>query len=283
MNRTVLLITAGLIILLGFLYFGLDRISFNNTGTPSGAVTIEQSWVLPDELDEVSGMAFLGENKIACIQDEDGIIFIYDLAASRIEKEVEFGDSGDYEGIAVKGSTAYVLRSDGTIYEVQDFLTAEDPKVREIETRFSTKNNMEGLFFDKRSNGLLLAVKGKDPDSKSYKGIYLYDLEKDRLREAPAYKLTFEEAVFDDIRKKNVQNTFYPSEVARNPVTGEILLLDGRRPQLLILDDTGRAKVLHVLNKKDFPQPEGITFSKDGAMYISSEGNPGTIHKVRLK
>ncbi len=32
--------------------------------------------------------------------------------------EIPFGPSGDYEGIAINGTTAYVLRSDGVILKL---------------------------------------------------------------------------------------------------------------------------------------------------------------------
>ena len=34
---------------------------------------------LPVKLKEISGITFLSKNKIACVQDEKGTIFIYDI------------------------------------------------------------------------------------------------------------------------------------------------------------------------------------------------------------
>jgi uncharacterized protein YjiK len=84
----------------------------------SAEIDIKEKWDLPSELKEVSGIAYLDEQRFACIQDEEGTIFIYNRTSDQIEKKIAFGAPGDYEGITVKGSTAFVVRADGRIYEV---------------------------------------------------------------------------------------------------------------------------------------------------------------------
>jgi uncharacterized protein YjiK len=280
-NKAIILISTGLVILSGVIILAFERKFGTLEKEYTQEVKIEKTWELPDELEEVSGIAFIDKNNIACIQDEDGIIFIYNLKRSKIEKEIPFGDSGDYEGVAVAGKTAYVLESDGTIYRVDNFLS--DPKVSEYETRLSENNDVEGLAYDKKNNRLLLAVKDKDPVSEDYKGIYAFDLKENKLAKKPAFKLQFDEKVFDDISEKDKQDIFKPSEVILDPASGEIYLVEGEDPQLLILDASGKAKALYDLDKDDFPQPEGLAFDRDGAFYISNEGEPGTIHKVLIK
>ena len=106
--------------------------------------TIHNSWQLPEILNEVSGIVWLSEETMACVQDEDGVIFIYDLKDKKITDKIEFAGPGDYEGIAVRSNNAYVMRSDGTIFEVENFRTKKI-KVKTIETRFTSKNNIETL------------------------------------------------------------------------------------------------------------------------------------------
>ncbi len=121
MQKAAFIIVLGVLTVAGFLIFGVDSISNSARAKESDSVQIEKKWELPKILREVSGIAHMGNNKIACVQDEDGIIFIYDLVSSRIEEEIEFAGAGDYEGISLVGETAYVLRSDGTIFEVTNF------------------------------------------------------------------------------------------------------------------------------------------------------------------
>jgi len=44
---------------------------------------------------------------------------------------------------------------------------------------------------------------------------------------------------------------------------------------LLIMNTAGEIQYLAKLNKKVHRQPEGITFGKDGTLYIANEGKGG--------
>ncbi|MFD0975543.1 SdiA-regulated domain-containing protein [Salinimicrobium gaetbulicola] len=281
-NKATILITTGLVAISLVIILAFERkFGSLDVENANSDVKIEKTWELPDELEEISGFAFVSAVKVACIQDEDGTIFIFNLQTSEIEKEIDFSDSGDYEGITVKGNTAYVLESNGDIYQVQDFMNG--PEVTKFETRLSSNNDVEGICLDKSGTRLLMAIKEKDPVAKGYKGIYAFDLNLGKIQKDPAYKITFEDKVFKDKSKKEIQDVFKPSEIAIHPSSGEIYLTEGEDPQLLILEPTGKVKALYNLNKSDFPQPEGIAFDPSGNLYISNEGNPGTIHKVTLK
>src|SRR4030095_138943 len=48
----------------------------NSAGNTSD-VTILQTWELPADLMEVSGIAYIDDQRFACIQDEAGTIFIF--------------------------------------------------------------------------------------------------------------------------------------------------------------------------------------------------------------
>ena len=81
---------------------------------------ILQKWKLPDILEEVSAIAWIEKDRVACVQDEEGSIFIYNLKTSQLEEEIPFGKEGDYEGIATIKGDAYVLRSDGVIFKIRN-------------------------------------------------------------------------------------------------------------------------------------------------------------------
>ena len=279
-NKTVFLITAGLMFFAAAFFYTYTGEAERTQAGVSPAVKVEETWKLPSILKEVSGIAFLAPNKIACVQDERGSIFIYNLKTSKIEQEIKFAGKGDFEGLAVNRETAYVLESNGTLYEIRDFLGTVS--VKKAETFFTSKNNLEGLFYEKTKNRLLLAVKGDDPQSKDEKNIYAVQLPSLEMLEKPIYKLTFEEEIFDDIRKEDRGDSFYPSEVAVDPSTGKIFVLEAREPKLLILNASGVPEKLHRLDPEYFPQPEGMTFDSSGNFYISNEGNPATIHRVTL-
>ncbi|HEA29394.1 MAG TPA: hypothetical protein ENH91_05280 [Leeuwenhoekiella sp.] len=245
--------------------------------------TIHNSWQLPEILNEVSGIVWLSDETIACVQDEDGVIFIYDLKDKKITDKIEFAGPGDYEGIAVHNNNAYVMRSDGTIFEVEKFRTKKI-KVRKIETRFSSKNNMETITLDPKTNDLLIAPKDRDFND-GFKGIYRVSLNSHESDTEPFIKINMSDVAFKSYKKKKIYKTFRPSEVAVHPKTEEYYVLEGKDPKLVILDADGTIKSVHKLDKDTFAQPEGITFDPDGILYISNESgdNEANILQVSFK
>lgn len=273
-------VAGGLILLGGFFLAIYFKIVPESSSAFPKAVTIQKTWKLPKKLREISGIAYLDHDKIACIQDEKGIIFIYNLKTAEIEKQIPFGKPGDYEGIALKGSTAFVLRSDGVVFQVKNYNS--DPKVQIWKTWISKKQDVEGLYYDLEKDQLLLAVKDEGSRHKEYKGIYVFNLKQQQLEKVPLFTIEMKDSVFEKIKSKKLKNTFKPSEINRDPKTRNYFILDGHNPKLLILDPAGIPKKTYSLPKSDFPQPEGITFGGKGEIYISNEGNPATIHQISI-
>lgn len=281
MQKIAILIILGVFAIVAFIYFSFDGIAPNRDFPGAKAVKIDQQWNMPMLLEEISGIAWIDKDRIACVEDEEAIIFIYNLKTSEVERQIVFGEDGDYEGIAIVGEDAYVLRSDGTIFEVLNYLT-EEKEVNEIKIVFSKTYNFEGISFDKKRNRLILAI--KDKAEKEYKPIYSVDLKTKKLEEEPAYKIKFDDPIFNDLDIKNNNHLIQPSEITVNPKTGEIYILEGTNPKLLILSPNGKPKKLHVFQEEQFPQPEGLTFDDQGNLYISNEGagGMGNILKVSL-
>ena len=284
-NTIAFIIVMSVLILVSMLWFAFENPNLNPRLEKEN-YTIMKKWELPKQLNEVSGISWISENKLACIQDEDGIIFIYNLQSSRVEKEIEFGKDGDYEAIAIVDSTAYVMRSDGHIFEVTNYLR-DNFSIKEHTTPFDGKNNMEALTFDKKNNRLLLAAKNKDLHNDDYKAIYSFNLKTKKLNPKPLLRFPYNDPIFkkndaDDDDPKG--KSFYPSDLAINPINGNIYILEGKNPQLLIIKNDGKTVQLNKLLKESFPQPEGIIFSPDGTLYISNEGKKGnaTILEVEL-
>jgi|26BtaG_2_1085354.scaffolds.fasta_scaffold00024_27 uncharacterized protein YjiK len=285
-NLISFLIITGVLILVGALWFAYENPALNPR-LDNESYKIIRKWEMPEDLDEISGIAYISEDKMACVQDEEGIIYIYNLTTDLVEKKVNFAKSGDYEGIAIVDSTAYVLESNGRLHQVERFMDSTFT-TSEIKTFFTGKNNMESLTFDSEKDRLLLAVKNKDPHSEAYKGIYSFDLATENVVKTPVFKIPMDDPIlnYKETRTfKGNSDGFYPSEIAIHPKNGNVYILEGKNPRLLIMDTSGKLIKLHKLNKKSFPQPEGMTFAPDGTLYISNEGKKGmaNIFEVELK
>ena len=243
---------------------------------------IVDHWNVPDELKEISALTYLEKDRFACIQDELGKIFIYNTNQKNIEKEISFGEPGDYEGLAIAGNNAYVLRADGTIFEVKNFIGA-NPKTVEHKTSLTEKHDTEGLCYDQKNNRLLITIKGKETSTTDYKGIYSFNLKTYKFSDAPVYKIDLKNEIFSDLKAKKPGDEMQPAAIAIHPTSGDIYITEAAKPKLLILDKTGAIKKLEKLKSSDFPQPEGISFSPEGRLFISNEGGkkePGNITEV---
>ncbi len=252
---------------------------------------------LPQSLHEISGISFYRKNELACIQDEKGIIYFYNIKKARLRNTIPFSKDKDYEGVANVNDTLFVLCSNGVIFEIDT--TSETGYAKSYKTFLSKENNCEGLCFDKNLHRLLIACKGKPEKGTAPRGtkaIYSFDLHKRELSEQPVYILDPDsinahiipiasENVFNRIfRKKTNEDRFIfePSELCIDPFTNDIFILSSVGKTILNMSYDGKIKFAVRLNPRIFKQPEGLTFSKDGSMYISDEGKDGKANLIKI-
>lgn len=239
---------------------------------------------LPSVLKEISGLAWVNETLLATVQDEKGNIYLFDLERGEVTDKIDFGGNGDYEGIAIKGDDLWVVRSDGRLYEVK-----KDGSVNVIDTSLDEDFDVEGLEWYPEKEVFLLACKGFPGQGKALKNkktCYAFDPASGLLDNKPFLIVDLAEVAQGKKRKpKEDVNEFFnpgkgnkvfqPSGVGVHPVSGDIYLISSVGKKLLVLSPKG--KLLHIasLDYSHFPQPEGICFSPNGIMYISTEGDGG--------
>jgi uncharacterized protein YjiK len=243
--------------------------------------------ILPDTLHEISGLTEVDANKLACIQDENGIIFIYDIRSKKTVAQIPFAEDGDYEGIARVNETLYVLRSDGVLFQIKNFMSS-DKTIKSYQTGVPASNN-EGLCYDPQNNRLLIAAKGKagkGPKYKNRREIYSFDLKTMKLDKGVAICFDVENiasfAVDNGIKlpvrvKKKGEIVepvlkFTTSAIAIHPITKELYLLSSTDHLLMVFDIYGQIKYIEKLDEFEFNKPEGIIFLQNGDMLISNEG-----------
>jgi len=243
----------------------------------SAEITIKAQWDLPAILREVSGIVYLGNDRFACVQDELGTIFIFNKVSRQIEKEITFTGPGDFEGIAIKGNTAYVIRADGMLFEVD----MDTKKTKEHKIASTTVQNIEGLCYDSKNNRLLLAGKDEDPALPGYKGIYAFSISKNIFLTEPIFKIALENEKLTN-RKTKKNRSLTPSAIGIHPLTNDLFIIDGPKARLLILDNAGNIKSPYELGQR-FAKPEGITFTSQGDIYISNEGKKNAANIIQVE
>ena len=280
-NKIATLIVVGVLSLAGIILFGYNEfVTKDELQEKPVAYEIVTKWQLPKELDEISGIDWIGSNKLACIQDEDGIIYIFNLNTSKVEMRINFASAGDYEDIRIVGNTAYIVRSDGEIFEVNNYLS-KNLQTNTYSNFLTEDHNLESLVWNKGENILLLAIKDREPENEIYKGIYKFSLSSKKLHKEPTYQLNMKDSLLKD-RKTKLRKKLQPSALGLHPLNNEYYILDGRAPQLIITDSTMQFKKRFSLQKADFRQAEGLTFSSKGRMFISNEGKDGTANILEV-
>ncbi|MFK8006225.1 MAG: SdiA-regulated domain-containing protein [Saprospiraceae bacterium] len=262
---------------------------------------------MPLELKEISGLTLSPNGEHLCaINDEQGVIYFINKNTGKVDREVKFHGQGDYEGIETVGNKIFVIKSTGTVYEVDD-LEKEEVKPKKSKYILKKPNDSEGLALDKPNNRLLVACKSAScfhencliHTCKTKRSIYSLNLETNKVDPEPIFEIGLTELqVFLkknkskdelDVFKKfiTLENDFipfHPSALAIHPMSRDIYILSSKGKTMMILSSSGNIIAFEKLDKKIHTQPEGIVFDEDGTLYISNEGkkgNNGTISIFR--
>ncbi len=270
----------------GYLCANCNRIENNtsyiiNTGRfEYDLASPDRNYELPDKLREISGLDNLNEQIHLCVEDEKGILYFFDMRSGKIVREIDFGRSGDFEGVAHIGQTAYVIQSDGDLFffpmDGGDKLEAE-----KLSTALKSTNNVEGLSPGHIENTLYIACKG-DPEINDNKlegrAVYLFDLDRKEIRTEPYIHLTsdlFNQKLIENNLSPYAHMPFKPSGIAIHPVTRDVFLIASVGKLLVILSPEGEIESMVPLLRNVLSQPEGICFDPEGNLYISSEARRG--------
>ncbi|MBP6311665.1 MAG: hypothetical protein WAR83_05750 [Flavobacteriales bacterium] len=244
--------------------------------------------ILPDTLHEVSGLTDIDSRTVACVQDENGVIFFYDLEKREIVRQFQFHLDGDYEGITRIGNVIYILRSDGIVYGVENY---EDLNfiLHTYTTGIPAANN-EGLCHDPVNNRLLIACKsklGKGPEFKDKRAIYAFDLKTKKLSDDPVFEFDVQtmrefakgQKIDLPTRKKGKDGgieepilKFRASAIGVHPIRKQLYILSAADHLFFIFDLEGKLLDLEPLDPHVFNKAEGITFMENGDMLITNEG-----------
>lgn len=266
-----------------FSFISILRSQSYDFATPSKTIS------LPSVLREISDISTINNNLIACVQDEKGILFKYNLKKNVIASQDSFYLDGDYEGIARVNSDIFVLRGDGVILEIKNGVKGKW-EVQLHQTNIPATNN-EGLCYDAANNYLLIACKSRnlnDTNARDKRMIYAFDLTTKKLLPEPVFEINIPHIKKYISEKYSMANgitdaiKFKPSAIAIHPISKKLYLLSASG-YLLCVFNKGVFESAERLNPVIFNKAEGICFLKNGDMLISNEGQLGNGTLVLMK
>lgn len=252
----------------------------------------DKIWTLPDVLKEISGIVPFDAKSIACIQDEKGVVFVYDFKTNKIREDIKFNGDGDYEDITVVNKGVFVLKSDGTLFELSLSGSWND-NAKEIKTKMPSEDN-EGLCYDPVTKKLLIACKGdiKNDKLKNKRAVFAFDLNKKSLSSKPflvidpkAIKKILDKK-YNNSGKKNDDDDFdiefRMSAIGIHPITKKIFVVCASDYLICIFNRDGVAENIELLDRKLFNKTEGIGFLSNGDVLFSNEGEDGKPSLMRF-
>jgi uncharacterized protein YjiK len=235
----------------------------------------KRRWDLPGELEEISGLSYYKHDQLACIQDEKGVLYLYDLTKGEIVWDAKFGGKGDYEGVEMVDETAFILRSDGEIF----YFELGSDHVEKIETDLTDNNDAEGLGYSRSGVEFLIACKEqpglKKEDLKNCRAVYRLGLGDREIKKQDRYLIdgeSYNKMLEEKGLSKKKHKPFKPSGVAVHPNTGDIFVIGTVGKMLVVMNQNEEIIDMIPLDPKIFIQPEGVAFSPEGDLFISSEG-----------
>jgi uncharacterized protein YjiK len=246
----------------------------------------DTTFVLPASLKELSGMEYIGNSVVACIQDEKGIVYMFDVAEGKLVKEIHWGEAGDYEGVAGTDSYLYILESGGELYKLTNYNTDETPQVEALKTSIDNCD-AEGLCLLPDGSSLLITCK---QGAYGVRNVWSFSLSTNTMAKEPYLQIhqkALEDKLIDSgldkisLGVKKLLDTqgesgiLAPSGIAIHPATQDLYILSSASKLLAVIGTNGAVKHIQELPVSLFLQPESITFLPNGDLLIGNEGQGG--------
>ena len=233
--------------------------------TKDGAIA---RWILPRELDEVSGIALTSDGRLLAHGDERAQVSEIDYRRGVIVKQFVVGRPtvrADVEGITVANDVVFMLASNGTLYEFREGANGARVDYITYDTRLGTACEFEGLGFDPAINSLLLACKQvEDKRQRDSMVIYRWKLG------GGGQRLSRLAVPLSRILPAIKQKELHPAEITVDPRTGNYVIVASIEGALVEITPAGDVVSARKLAGQH-AQPESIAITKDGILIIGDE------------
>ncbi|PSL19546.1 SdiA-regulated domain-containing protein [Chitinophaga ginsengisoli] len=259
---------------IAFFFLFLSCNAFNREdkqyGSPKGYNLAEPTrYRVRQSMQEISGIVLApDEHHILSINDEEGKIYSIDVSTDRPYPTSKFDRSGDYEDLATTGTDWFVLKSNGHLYHVNGMFT-DTVDATHYKLALPGKREFESLYFDARDSSLIVICKNCEEDKREgFTSAYRFRLNTMEYDTTPVYRIN----VADIARLTGGDvGRFRPSGAAIHPIEHRLYIVSAINRLLVITDLDGKVQEAYNLRRRRFPQPEGISFTANGDMYISNE------------
>jgi hypothetical protein len=234
------------------------------------------SWVLPDALAEVSGLAWEGTAALAH-GDEAGLVYrVAPTEGATLVASLEGEPRDDFEGIALAPGRLVLATSRGRLYVAGWPPRGATVPHRLVETGLGRECELEGLAWDADSSSLLLPCKEAKGKDRRRGEVVVRRWHLDRggaLADVVIAEGALEAAGMREFR---------PSAIEVDAATRHWLLLSANPPALLEVTPAGSVVHAAALDRRH-PQPEGLTLTPAGDLLVADEAAGGRAQLSRYR
>ncbi len=263
-------------ILMFFLFFLIscnyfpDRTQKTYTSPDGYDLSSPVRYRVRESMQEISGIVmYPDEHRIIAVNDEEGRIYEIDVNATKAYPSWKFAKNGDYEDICHTDSGWFVLKSSGGLFQVR---ALDKDSVKAVHYKFNTEQDVEfeSVYFDKNRHSVIMICKNCEDDKKvGLTSAYQFSLDSMAFDYKPIFQFSAKEIA---ALAGNDMRFFKPSAAAIHPLEKRLYMVASVNQLLVIADLDGHVQETHNLRHRLFRQPEGISFTANGDMYISNEG-----------
>ena len=254
--------------------------SLSRRDTSAGDIAADRKpvarWVLPRDLDEISGIALTPDGRMLAESDEHGKITEIDYRRGVVVKQFSVGNptlKGDFEGITVVNDVVFLLESNGTLYEFREGANGAHVDYTTHDTRLGKECEFEGLAYDSTLGSLLLACKNVGTKNlRDQLVIYRWKIGggDDRLSQLTVPL----KAILATLGEKEL----HPSDITIDPLNGNYLLVASIEKAMVEITPDGKVVFARKL-PRGHDQAESVAITKDSILIIGDEAkhNPADI------
>ena len=225
-------------------------------------------WVLPKDLDEISGVTLTPDGRLLAQSDERAQISEIDFRRGVVTKQFVVGAPvirADLEGIAVANDVLFLLASNGILYEFREGANGERVNYTSIDTHLGKECEFEGLAYDSTLSSLLMACKNVDlKGAKDKMVVYRWKLH------GGGNRLSRVEVALAPILQALEEKDFHPSDITVDPITGNYVLIAGIEEAMVQITPDGQLVFARKL-RGNHHQPESIAITRDSILIIGDE------------
>lgn len=225
-------------------------------------------WIMPEELNEISGLALTPDGRLLAHDDEIGKVYEIDPRRGEILKSFMLGNGphADFEAIAIAGNDIYLLASKGLLFRFREGANGASVPYTVHDTHLGKECELEGAVFEPDSAWLVLPCKTVHVK-------HLRDqlvLFRWRIGASDSTAVSMLTVPLDQVIGNNKWKEFRPSDITIDPVTGHYVMVSALEKGFVEMTPEGQ-----VVRSQPLPgnhhQAEGIAISKDSILMVSDE------------